>query len=118
MKEVVLIVRPEKLEIVKNVLNDLNCEGMTISTVMGAGAQKGFTEEEAVTNQIKGLQTSINLLPKIKVETVVPDEKVEPIILEIRDKIATGNVGDGKIFVREIVDAVRVRTGERGNAAL
>lgn len=117
MKELVIIIRPEKLEKVKAILDAVNCGGMTISTVMGCGAQKGMTEENSV-NTIKGLKTNINLLPKIRVEVVVPDKIVEDIITEIREKVATGHVGDGKIFIRDIEDAVRIRTGERGKKAL
>lgn len=89
---------------------------MTISSVMGCGTQKGSLEE--VVNEIKGLKTTINLLPKIRIEAVVADEQVEEIITQIREKVATGHVGDGKIFIRNIEDAVRIRTGERGNKAL
>lgn len=115
MKEIVLIIRPEKLEIVKSILDEYHCGGMTISTAMGCGTQRGSSEG---INQIKGLKTNINLLPKIKVEAVVEDNKLEDIFLAVMDKISTGNVGDGKIFVRNIEQAVRIRTGERGNKAL
>lgn len=115
MKEIVLIIRPEKLEIVKSILDEYHCGGMTISTAMGCGTQRGSSE---CINQIKGLKTNINLLPKIKVEAVVEDNKLEDIFLAVMDKISTGNVGDGKIFVRNIEQAVRIRTGERGNKAL
>lgn len=116
MKELVMIIRPEKLETVKSILNEYHCGGMTISSVMGCGTQKGSLEE--VVNEIKGLKTTINLLPKIRIEAVVADEQVEEIITQIREKVATGHVGDGKIFIRNIEDAVRIRTGERGNKAL
>ena len=116
MKELVMIIRPEKLETVKSILDEYHCGGMTISSVMGCGTQKGSLEE--VVNEIKGLKTTINLLPKIRIEAVVADEQVEEIITHIRDKVATGHVGDGKIFIRNIEDAVRIRTGERGNKAL
>ena len=69
-------------------------------------------------NEIKGFKTNINLLPKIKVEVVVEDDLVEDLILEVQDKISTGAAGDGKIFIRNIDGAVRIRTGERGNKAL
>lgn len=118
MKELVMIIRPEKLETVKEILDNYNCGGMTISSVMGCGTQKGFTNSEAIKNEIKGFKTTINLLPKIRVEVVVNDKKVEEIISEIRDLVATHHVGDGKIFIRNIEDAVRIRTGERGNKAL
>ena len=116
MKELVMIIRPEKLETVKSILDEYHCGGMTISSVMGCGTQKGSLEE--VVNEIKGLKTTINLLPKIRIEAVVADEQVEEIITQIREKVATGHVGDGKIFIRNIEDAVRIRTGERGTKAL
>ena len=116
MKELVMIIRPEKLETVKSILDEYHCGGMTISSVMGCGTQKGSLEE--VVNEIKGLKTTINLLPKIRIEAVVADEQVEEIITQIREKVATGHVGDGKILIINIEDAVRIRTGERGNKAL
>ena len=112
MKEIVLIIRPEKLEVLKSILDQMKCGGMTISTVMGCGAQKGAVEG---VNEIK---TNINLLPKVRVEVVVDDSKVENIVAEVRDKVATGHVGDGKIFVRNIEEAIRIRTGERGDKVL
>lgn len=115
MKELIIVVRPEKLEVVKEILDRIHCGGMTISSVMGCGTQRGMTE---VVNQIKGFKTNINLIPKIKVEVVVGDSEVEKLLMEIRDKVATGNVGDGKVFIRTIDDAMRVRTGERGDKAL
>ncbi|MGM9978421.1 MAG: P-II family nitrogen regulator [Clostridium sp.] len=115
MKELVMIIKPEKLEKVKEILDSIHCGGMTISSVMGCGTQRGTLE---TVNQIKGFKTNINLLPKIKVEVVVEDDLVEKIILEVRDNISTGAVGDGKIFVRNMDEAVRIRTGERGIKAL
>ena len=115
MKELAMIIRPEKLEDVKQILDEISCRGMTISSVMGCGTQKGFTNG---VNEIKGFKTNINLLPKIRVEAVVEDEDVEPIILAVREKLATDHVGDGKIFIRNIEDVVRIRTGERGSKAL
>lgn len=117
MKEVIMIVRPEKLEVIKSILDELNCGGMTLSTVMGCGTQKGVVEEAGV-NQIKGYKTTINLLPKVQISIVVPDNKVEKIISDVRMKVADGRVGDGKIFIRNMEDAMRIRTGERGNKAL
>jgi nitrogen regulatory protein P-II 1 len=117
MKELIIIIRPEKLEKVKQILDAKHCGGMTISSVMGCGTQKGVVEENAV-NVIKGFKTNINLLPKIRVEAVVPDNTVEEIITELRDKIPTGHVGDGKVFIRNIEGAVRLRTGERNEKAL
>jgi len=115
MKELLIIIRPEKLETVKSVLDNQGCHGMTILSVMGCGAQKGITEG---TNVIKGMKTNINLLPKIMVLAVLPDDAVSETVLKIEDAIRTGHVGDGKIFIKNIEDAVRMRTGERGDAAL
>ncbi|MBS6600120.1 MAG: P-II family nitrogen regulator [Clostridium sp.] len=115
MKELVMIIRPEKLETVKEIIDNIHCGGMTISTVMGCGAQRGVV---GTVNEIKGFKTNINLLPKIKVEVVVEDDLVEDLILEVQDKVSTGAAGDGKIFIRNIDGAVRIRTGERGNKAL
>lgn len=118
MKELVMIIRPEKLEDIKHILDEVNCGGMTLSTVMGCGTQKGLSEEEGSVNEIKGFKTTINLLPKIRIEVVVEDKVVEPIIMAVREKCATDHVGDGKIFIRNIEEAVRLRTGERGLKAL
>ena len=112
MKELVLIIRPDKLEVIKEILNVHGFTGITISSVMGCGVQRGLTQE------YKGLKTTINLLPKIKVEAVVANEKVEDILLDVHSKVATGNAGDGKVFVKPIDDAMRIRTGERGEKAL
>ncbi|MDD3218911.1 MAG: P-II family nitrogen regulator [Lachnospiraceae bacterium] len=117
MKEMVMIIRPEQLETLKGILDKLGCGGMTISSVMGCGAQKGTVQETGVT-EIKGFKTTINLLPKIRVEAVVDDKIVDSVIAEVRDKMATDHVGDGKIFIRNIEDAIRIRTGERGKKAL
>jgi len=116
MKELVMIIRPERLEDVKVILDEEHCGGMTISTVMGCGTQKGATE--GAVKELRGLKTTINLLPKIRVQIVVQDKKVEPIIEAVREKLATDHVGDGKIFIRPVEDAVRIRTGERGEEAL
>lgn len=116
MKELIIIIRPEKLEDVKTVLDKVHCGGMTLSTAMGCGTQKGSSE--GAVNEIKGLKTTINLLPKIKVEVVVEDKDVENVIMNIREVCATDRVGDGKIFIRNIEDTIRIRTGERGVKAL
>lgn len=116
MKELIIIIRPEKLEDVKAVLDEVHCGGMTLSTAMGCGTQKGSAEGSV--NELKGLKTTINLLPKVKVEVVVEDKIVEDVIMKIREVCATDHVGDGKIFIREVEDAIRIRTGERGTKAL
>ena len=115
MKELVMIIKKKKKKKVKEILDSIHCGGMTISSVMGCGTQRGTLK---TVNEIKGFKTNINLLPKIKVEVVVDDDLVEKIILEVRDNISTGAVGDGKIFVRNMDEAVRIRTGERGIKAL
>ena len=107
MKELVLIIRPEMLESLKAILDEVHCGGMTVSSVMGCGV-----------NEIRGFKININLLPKIQASVVVRDQDVETIISAVRERMADGRVGDGKIFIRDIADAVRIRTGERGNAAL
>lgn len=116
MKELEIIIKPEKLETVKGILDEFHCGGMTVSTVMGCGTQRGVTGEG--TNVIKGFKTNINLLPKIKVEVVVDDDNVEKLITKISEEVATGSAGDGKIFIRSIEEVVRIRTGERGEKAL
>lgn len=118
MKELVMLIRPEKLEDIKKILDDINCGGMTLSTAMGCGTQKGVSDDGAVVNEIKGFKTTINLLPKVKVEVVVEDKDVEPIIEKVRETCATDHVGDGKIFIKNVEDAIRIRTGERGVKAL
>ncbi len=119
MKELVLLIRPEKLEDVKKILDDINCGGMTLSTVMGCGTQKGIkTDSKEAVNEIRGFKTTINLLPKIRVEVVIEDKDVETVIEKVRETCETGHVGDGKIFIRNIEDAIRIRTGERGTKAL
>ena len=102
----------EKLEKVKQIMDHEKLGGISISSVMGGGTQRGVEET--------GVQSAVpaNLLPKIRVQIVLEDEKVEDIIARIRDEVATGHVGDGKIFVRDVEDAVRIRTGEHGNRAL
>ena len=116
MKELVLIIRPEMLESLKAILDEVHCGGMTVSSVMGCGTQKGSMTDGV--NEIRGFKININLLPKIQASVVVRDQDVETIISAVRERMADGRVGDGKIFIRDIADAVRIRTGERGNAAL
>ena len=120
MKELVMLIRPEKLEDIKKILDEINCGGMTLSTVMGCGTQKGTTDlpVDGAVNELKGFKTTINLLPKVKVEVVVEDKDVETIIEKVRETCATEHVGDGKIFIKNVEDAIRIRTGERGVKAL
>ncbi len=112
MKKLEIIIRPEKLEVVKNILNDAGSRGMMVTNIMGFGNQKG------ITHIYRGTEYTVNLLPKLKVETVVTDDVKDTLIQELCKHIATGNHGDGKVFVYDVADAVRIRTGERGQVAL
>ncbi len=112
MKKLEFIIRPERLEDVKEVLNALDIKGMTVTSVMGCGSQKGLTES------YRGVAYHINLLPKMKVETVVKDEAVDKVIQTVSERLKTGKIGDGKIFVSDVSDAYRVRTGDNGENAL
>jgi nitrogen regulatory protein P-II 1 len=112
MKRIEAIIRPIRFEAVKDALNDIGVYGMTITDVRGFGRQQGHTEK------YRGSTYTLNLLPKIKLEIVVPDERVEEVVSVIIEAAQTGEIGDGKIFIVEVADAVRIRTGERGEAAL
>lgn len=112
LKKLEFIIKPERLEDVKEVLNDLDIKGMTVTMVSGCGTQKGKQET------YRGVTYHINLLPKIKVETVVKDEQAAVLTEEIMTRLRTGNIGDGKIFVYDVDGAVRIRTGERDENAI
>lgn len=112
MKKIEAIVRPGKLEEVKDGLNKINIHGITVSQVMGCGLQKGRKE------YYRGTEVTLNLLPKVKVEIVANDDTLDDIIKVISDASRTGEVGDGKIFVYNIEDVIRIRTGERGEKAI
>ena len=112
MQKVEAIIRPEKLEIVKTELEDLDHAGMTLTEVRGHGKQRGVTE------QWRGRSFTVEYLTKVKIELVVKDEDVDPIIERIVDAARTGEVGDGKIFVSPVTGAVRIRTGESDETAL
>lgn len=112
MKLIAAIICPIKLEEMKEIADDFGGSGMTISSVMGCGTQRGKKVE------FKGLETEINLLPKIKVEMYVQDEVVEELLLQIQKKISTGQIGDGKVSVINLEDVMRIRTGERGVKAI
>lgn len=107
-----IITRPEKLENLKEALNEIGVLGMTVSQVYGCGTQGGHKEV------YRGREYEINLLPKIKVETVVCEIPVEKVLETAQKVLRTGKFGDGKIFVYELSDAVRIRTGHRGAAAI
>lgn len=112
MKKIEMIIRPEKLEDVKAILNELDIHGMTVSMVSGCGQQKGRKKV------YRGTEFSINLLPKVKVETVVRNAVVAELIHQITERIKTDNIGDGKIFVTNVEEAVKIRTGQTGDDAI
>ena len=112
MKKIEAIIRPFKLEEVKEALVEEGIRGLTISEVRGYGRQKGHTET------YRGSEYRIEFVPKIKIEVIVEDSKVEKIIDAILKTAKSGQVGDGKIFIYEVEDAVRIRTGESGKDAL
>lgn len=112
MKKLEMVIKPEKLESLKAILDDSRASGVMITNIMGYGNQKGYTR------MYRGTTYAVNLLPKVKVETVVADEAAEDIIARVVKEITTGNYGDGKIFIYDVLDAVRIRTGERGADAL
>lgn len=112
MKKLEIIIKPEKLEDLKEVLDASDVNGMNIVNSMGYGNQKGIIKN------YRGAEYAVNLLPKVKVETVVTNEAAPGLIDKIVEEINTGNFGDGKIFVYDVEDAVRIRTGERGESAL
>ncbi len=112
MKKIEALIRPEKLEDIKEVMDALHLNGLTVIQVMGCGNQKGFKE------YIRGNEVSYNFLQKIKIEMVVADDQAEQVIDSIIEHTHTGEYGDGKIFVSDILDAVRIRTKERGEAAI
>ncbi len=112
MKKIEAIIRPEKLDEVKKALEKVGYSGLTISEVEGHGKQKGIVQ------QWRGEKYKIELLPKIKIEIVAKDSDSEVIIKAITESARTGEVGDGKIFVSDIKDVIRIRTGERGEQAI
>lgn len=112
MKKLEIIIKPEKLEDLKTILDDCKANGIMITNIMGYGNQKGYKQV------YRGAEYNVNLLPKVKVETVVEDDVAETIVSKVVDEINTGNYGDGKIFIYDLEDAVRIRTGERGKDAL
>ena len=112
MKKIEAIIKPFKLDEVKDKLNDLGIQGITVTEVKGFGRQKGHTE------LYRGAEYVVDFLPKIKMEIVITDSLVEDVINAIVKAAQTGRIGDGKIFVTTIEEAVRIRTGERGEDAV
>ena len=112
MKKIEAIIKPFKLDEVKDKLNELGIQGITVTEVKGFGRQKGHTE------LYRGAEYVVDFLPKIKMEMVLADSKVEDVVNSIVNTAQTGRIGDGKIFVTNLEEAVRIRTGERGEDAI
>lgn len=112
MKKIEAFIRPDQLEDIKEILDSLHLNGLSILQVMGCGSQKGWKEF------IRGEEIDYHFLPKIKIEMIVLDEQVEDVVDSIVAKAYTGEYGDGKIFISDINDAIRIRTKERGRDAI
>jgi len=112
MKKIEAIIKPFKLDEVKDKLNEIGIHGITVSEVKGFGRQKGHTE------LYRGAEYVVDFLPKVKLEIVVPDDMAEKVVDTLIKSAQTGRIGDGKIFIMSLEDAVRIRTGERGNDAI
>ncbi len=112
MKKIEAVIKPFKLDDVKEALNALGIQGMTVSEVKGFGRQKGHVE------LYRGAEYDISFIPKVKIEVVVSDAIADKVISTIEEKARTGKIGDGKIFVSRLEEIIRIRTGERGEAAI
>ena len=112
MKEIIAIIRPSKLDEVKQALEDIKCHGITVTEVKGRGRQLGITES------YRGSDYRIDLLPKTRLEIIVQDSEVKEVVDTIVKTAQTGDIGDGKIFISSVEDVVRIRTGERGEKAV
>ena len=112
MKKLETIIQPTRLDAVKDALHEIGIDGMTVSEVRGHGRQKGHTET------YRGNEYTVDLLPKIKLEMILPDSRVEQVVQIVLKHARTGKIGDGKIFVIPMEEVVRIRTGERGNEAV
>ena len=112
MRKIEAIIQPHKLEDAKEALKNIGVDGMTITEVRGHGRQKGHTET------YRGMEYKVDLLPKVKLEMVVSDKRADEVIRTLVTAARTGKIGDGKIFVFEVADAVRIRNDDRGESAL
>jgi len=112
MKKIEAIIKPFKLDEVREALSETGVSGMTVSESKGFGRQKGHTEH------YRGAEYQVDFLPKIRLEVVVRDDQVDAVVSAISEAANTQKIGDGKIFVTDVSDAVRIRTGERGEAAI
>ncbi len=112
MKKVEAVIKPFKLDEVKDQLNEIGIKGITVTEVKGFGRQKGHTE------LYRGAEYVVDFLPKIKLEIIITDDQLEDVINAIMKSAQTGRIGDGKIFVTDLQDTIRIRTGERGEEAI
>jgi nitrogen regulatory protein P-II 1 len=112
MKKVEAIIKPFKLDDVKDALNSIGIHGMTVTEVKGFGRQKGHVEV------YRGAEYEVTFIPKVKIEVVIPDSMIDKVMSTITAKAKTGNIGDGKIFIYSLEDVIRIRTGDRGEAAI
>jgi len=112
MKKIEAIIQPHKLDEVKEALMGIGVEGMTISEVRGHGRQKGHTET------YRGAEYTVDLLPKVKIEIFAPDSRAQEIVKTLGTAAMSGKIGDGKIFVSSVEEAIRIRNGDRGESAL
>ena len=112
MKEITAVIRPDKLEVVKEALQEIQCNGVTVTEVKGRGRQLGITES------YRGRDYKVDLLPKTRLEIIVNDDYVEKVIDAIVKTAQTGDIGDGKIFIAPVEEVIRIRTGERGEKAV
>ncbi len=112
MKMVAAIIKHFKLDDVKKALTDIGVQGMTVTEVKGFGRQKGHMEI------YRGVEYEVQFLPKIKIEVAVPDDQLDVVISAIQENAKTGEIGDGKIFLYDLADIIRIRTGERGEGAI
>ena len=112
MKKIEAIIKPFKLDDVKDALNEIGIQGMTVTEVKGFGRQKGHVE------LYRGAEYDISFIPKVKIEAIVPEGVVEKVVQTILDKAKTGKIGDGKIFITPVENVIRIRTGEKGEGAI
>jgi len=112
MKKIEAIIKPFKLDEVKDALNAIGIQGMTVTEVKGFGRQKGHVE------LYRGAEYDISFIPKVKIEVVVAEGVVEQVVSTIQEKAKTGKIGDGKIFISKLEDIIRIRTGEKGETAI
>jgi nitrogen regulatory protein P-II 1 len=112
MKKIEAIIQPHKLDEVKEALKNIGIDGLTITEVRGHGRQKGHKEV------YRGMEYQVDLLPKVKIELVVVDSRLNEIVKQLADAARTGKIGDGKIFVYDVAEAIRIRNNETGEAAI